>query len=153
MGFLEIIRHSIAPLNIENIVSKNRNRGNRGRTATCASTGVVPSCLCSLGILPSLPGSRLTVFFYRDANSALFLQLVDQSQRMNFISSNVYAFHLGRQNKILVLTRIELTAFALVGNRGYQPHHSGDTNWDPNSHLNAYHSHLNAYPTDKTRGS
>ena len=36
----------------------------------------LPSCLWSLRIFPSLPGSRLTIF-YRDASSAL-LQLVNQ---------------------------------------------------------------------------
>ena len=39
-------------------------------------TSSLPSCLWSLRIFPSLPGSRLTIF-YRDASSAL-LQLVNQ---------------------------------------------------------------------------
>ena len=39
-------------------------------------TSSLPSCLWSLGIFPSLPGSRLTIF-YRDASSVL-LQLVNQ---------------------------------------------------------------------------
>ena len=39
-------------------------------------TPSVPSCLWSQRIFPSLPGSRLTIF-YRDASSAL-LQLVNQ---------------------------------------------------------------------------
>ena len=38
--------------------------------------GLIPSCLWSLRIFPSLPGSRLTVF-YRDVSSAI-LQLVNQ---------------------------------------------------------------------------
>ena len=40
-------------------------------------TSSLPSCLWSQRIFPSLPGSRLTIFFYRDASSAL-LQLVNQ---------------------------------------------------------------------------
>ena len=43
-------------------------------------TSSLPSCLWSLRIFPSLPGSRLTIF-YRDGSSAL-LQLVNQ--RLNF---------------------------------------------------------------------
>ena len=37
-------------------------------------TSSLPSCLWSLRILPTLPGSRLTVF-YRDASSSAILQL------------------------------------------------------------------------------
>ena len=37
----------------------------------------LPSCLWSQRIFPSLPGPRLTIFFYRDASSAL-LRLVNQ---------------------------------------------------------------------------
>ena len=43
-------------------------------------TSSLPSCLWSLRIFPSLPGSRLTIF-YRDASSAL-LQL--DNQWLNF---------------------------------------------------------------------
>ena len=45
-------------------------------------TSSLPSCLWSLRIFPSLPGSRLTIF-YRDASSAL-LQLVNQWLNFEF---------------------------------------------------------------------
>ena len=54
------------------------------------------SCLWSLRIFPSLPGSRLTNF-YRDASSAL-LQLVNQW--LNFTYSHSHAFSYGRKDTI-----------------------------------------------------
>ena len=59
-------------------------------------TSSLLSCLWSQRIFPSLPGSRLTIF-YRDASSAL-LQLVNQWS--NFTYSRTYnnAFRYGRKN-------------------------------------------------------
>ena len=57
-------------------------------------TSSLPSCLWSLRIFPSLPGSRLTIV-YRDASSAI-LQLVNQW--LNFTYSRSYAFRYGRKN-------------------------------------------------------
>ena len=71
----------------------------------------LPSCLWSLRIFPSLPGSRLTIF-YRDASSAL-LQLVNQC--LNFTYSRSHAFRYERKNTNPTLVRIELTASALAG--------------------------------------
>ena len=51
-------------------------------------------CLWSLRIFPSLPGSRLTIF-YRDASSALFLQLINQW--LNFTYSRSHAFRYERK--------------------------------------------------------
>ena len=55
---------------------------------------LIPSCLWSLRIFPSLPGSRLTIF-YHDASSAL-LQLVNQW--LNFTYSRSHAFRYERKN-------------------------------------------------------
>ena len=74
-------------------------------------TSSLPSCLWSLRIFPSLPGSRLT-FFYRDASSAL-LQLVNQW--LNFTYSRSHAFRYERKNTNPTLVRIELTTSALAG--------------------------------------
>ena len=74
-------------------------------------TSSLPSCLWSLRIFPSLPGSRLTIF-YRDASSAL-LQLVNQW--LNFTYSRSHAFRYGRKNTNPTLVRIELTTSALAG--------------------------------------
>ena len=57
-------------------------------------TSSLPSCLWSLRIFPSLPGSRLTIF-YRDASSAL-LQL--GNQWLNLTSSRSHAFRYERKN-------------------------------------------------------
>ena len=65
-------------------------------------TSSLPSCLLSLRIFPSLPGSRLTIF-YRDASSAL-LQLVNQW--LNFPYSRSHAFHYERKNTNSTLVRI-----------------------------------------------
>ena len=70
-------------------------------------TSSLPSCLWSLRIFPSLPGSRLTIF-YRDASSAL-LQLVNQW--LNFTYSRSHAFRYERKNTNPTLVRIELTTF------------------------------------------
>ena len=74
-------------------------------------TSSLPSCLWSLRIFPSLPGSRLTIF-YRDSSSAL-LQLVNQW--LNFTYSRSHAFRYERKNTNPTLVRIELTTFALAG--------------------------------------
>ena len=74
-------------------------------------TSSLPSCLWSQRIFPSLPGSRLTMF-YRDASSAL-LQLVNQW--LNFAYSRSHAFRYGRKNTNPTLVRIELTISALAG--------------------------------------
>ena len=74
-------------------------------------TSSLPSCLWSLRIVSSLPGSRLTIF-YRDASSAL-LQLVNQW--LNFTYSRSHAFRYGRKNTNPTLVRIELTTSALAG--------------------------------------
>ena len=75
------------------------------------SISSLPSCLWSLRIFPSHPGSRLTIF-YRDASSAL-LQLVNQW--LNFTSSRSHAFRCERKNTNPTLVRIELTTSALAG--------------------------------------
>ena len=58
----------------------------------------LPSCLWSLKILPSFPGSRLTIF-YRDASSAI-LQLVNQ--RLNFTYSRSHATVAKERAQILL---------------------------------------------------
>ena len=68
-------------------------------------TSLLPSCLWSQRIFPSLPGSRLTGF-YRDASSAL-LQLVNQW--LNFTYSRSHVFRYERKN-----LRIELTTSVLA---------------------------------------
>ena len=64
-----------------------------GYTCMLSLTSSLPSCLWSLRVFPSLPGSRLTVF-YRDASSAL-LQLVNQW--FNFTYSRSHAFRYKRK--------------------------------------------------------
>ena len=84
-------------------------------------TSSLPSCLWSLRIFPSLPGSRLTIF-YRDASSAL-LQLVNQW--LNFTYSRSHAFRYERKNTNPTLVRIELTTSALTSRcAGYLLDHS-----------------------------
>ena len=73
-------------------------------------TSSLPSCLWSQRIFPSLPGSRLTIF-YRDASSAL-LQLVNQW--LNFTYSRSHAFRYERKNTNPTLVRIELTTSVLA---------------------------------------
>ena len=86
-------------------------------------TSSLPSCLWSLRIFPSLPGSRLTNF-YRDASSALS-QLVNQW--LNFTFSRSHAFRYERKNTKPTLARIELTTSALPSRcAGYLLDHSGD---------------------------
>ena len=78
---------------------------------TCSRwTSSLPSCLWSQRIFPSLPGSRLTIF-YRDASSAL-LQLVNQW--LNFTYSRSNAFRYERKNTNPTLVRIELTTSVLA---------------------------------------
>ena len=74
-------------------------------------TSSLPSRLWSHRIFPSLPGSRLTIF-YRDGSLAL-LQLVNQW--LNFTYSRSHAFRYERKNTNLTLVRIELTTSALAG--------------------------------------
>ena len=71
----------------------------------------LPSCLWSQRIFPSLPVSRL-IIFYRDASSAL-LQLVNLW--LNFTYSLSHAFRYERKNTNPTLVRIEPTSFALAG--------------------------------------
>ena len=73
-------------------------------------TSSLPSRLRSLRIFPSLPGSRLTIF-YRDASSAP-LQLVNQW--LDFTLSRSNAFRYERKNTNPTLVRIELTTSALL---------------------------------------
>ena len=73
-------------------------------------TSSLPSCLWSQRIFPSLPGSRLTIF-YRDASPAL-LQLVNQW--LNFTYSRSHAFRYERKNTNPTLVRIELTTSVLA---------------------------------------
>ena len=73
--------------------------------------GIIPPCLGSLRIVPSLPGSRLTSY-YRYASSA-FLQLVNQW--LNFTYSRSHAFRYERKNTNPTLVRIELATSALAG--------------------------------------
>ena len=73
-------------------------------------TSSLPSCLWPQRIFPSLPGSRLTIF-YRDASSAL-LQLVNQW--LNFTYSRSHAFRYERKNTNPTLVRIELTTSVLA---------------------------------------
>ena len=74
-------------------------------------TSSLPSCLRSLTIFPSLPGSRLTTF-YRDASSVI-LQVVNQW--LNFTYSCSHAFRYERKNTNPILVRIELTTSVLAG--------------------------------------
>ena len=74
-------------------------------------TSSLPPCLWSPRIFPSLPGSRLTIF-YRDASSAL-LQLVNHW--LNFTYSRSHAFRYERKITNPTLVRIELTTSALAG--------------------------------------
>ena len=76
-----------------------------------AFSSSLPSCLRSLGTFPSLPGSRLTIF-YRDASSAL-LQLVNQW--LNLLPHVLMPSVTEERTQILLLTRIELTTSALAG--------------------------------------
>ena len=73
-------------------------------------TSSLPSCLWSLRIFPSVPGSRLTIF-YRDVISA-FLQLV--KQWLNFTYSRSHAFRYERKNTNPTSVRIKLTTSALL---------------------------------------
>ena len=74
-------------------------------------TSSLPSCMWSLRIFSSLPGSGLTIS-YDDAISAL-LQLVNQW--LNFTYSRSHAFRYERKNTNPTLVRIELTTSALAG--------------------------------------
>ena len=74
-------------------------------------TSSLPSCLWSQRIFPSLPGSRLTIF-YCDASSAL-VQLVNQW--LNFTYSRSHAFRYERKNTNPTFIRIELKTSALAG--------------------------------------
>ena len=90
-------------------------------------TSSLPSCLCSLRNSPCLPGSRLTIFFYRDASSAI-LQLVNQG--LNFTFSRSHAFRYGRKNTNPTLGKNRTPDFRTINIRcaGYLLliDHSGD---------------------------
>ena len=73
-------------------------------------TSSLPSYLWLQRIFPSLPNSRLTIF-YRDASSAL-LQLVNQW--LNFTYARSHAFRYERKNTNPTLVRIELTTSVLA---------------------------------------
>ena len=84
----------------------------------------LPSCLWSLRIFPSLPGSRLTIF-YRDASSAL-LQL--SNQWLNFTYSRSHAFRYERKNTKSYFGKNRTHDFRTINRRcaGYLLDHSGD---------------------------
>ena len=84
--------------------------GPAGVTQEKGHTSSLPSCLWSQRIFPSLPGSRLPIF-YRDASSVL-LQLVNQW--LNFTYSRSHAFRYERKNTNPTLVRIELTTSVLA---------------------------------------
>ena len=72
-----------------------------------------PAC-GHLRIFPSLPCSRLTIF-YRDASSAL-LQLLKSILIVDFLLTPVIALSVTAERiPVLVFTRIELTPSALLG--------------------------------------
>ena len=75
-------------------------------------TSSLPSCLWSQRIFPSLPGSRLTIFFYRDASSAL-LQLVNQWLNFTYSRSHAFRYERKNTNPTRYLVRIELTTSVL----------------------------------------
>ena len=85
-------------------------------------TSSLPSCLWSQRIFPSLPGSRLTLF-YRDASSAL-LQLVNQW--LNFTYSRSHAFRTKERTQIL-LGKNRTHDFRTSRCAGYLLVHSGDS--------------------------
>ena len=75
-------------------------------------TSSLPSCLWSLRMFPSLPGSRLTIS-YRDASSAL-LQLVNQLLNFTYSRSDAFRYERKRKNTNSTLVTIELTTSALA---------------------------------------
>ena len=81
----------------------------------------LPSCLWSLRIFPSLPGSRLTIF-YRDASSA-FLQLVNLW--LNFTYSRSHAFRYERKNTNPTFGKNRTHDFRTSRCAGYLLDHSG----------------------------
>ena len=81
----------------------------------------LPTWLWSLRIFPSLPGSCLTIF-YRDASSALLLQLVNQWLNFTYYSRS-HVFRYERKNTNPTLVRIELMTSRCAA---YLLDHSGD---------------------------
>ena len=95
----------------------NRHAGTPNETKTKRRayvrwTSSLPSCLKTLRIFPSLPGSRPTIL-YLDTGSA-FLQIVNQWLNFTCSRSHVY-FRYERKNTNPTLVRIELTTSALAG--------------------------------------
>ena len=78
-------------------------------------TATMPSCLWSLRIFPSLPCSRL-VIFYRDASAALFTPR-QPIQWLDFTYSRSHAFRYGSQNKNHDFHKDRTQTSALVGTR------------------------------------
>ena len=84
-------------------------------------TSSLPSCLWSLRIFPSLPGSRLTIF-YRDASSAL-LQLVNQWLNFTYLRSHAFRYERKNTNPTLVNRTHDFRTSRCTG---YLLDHSGD---------------------------
>ena len=61
-------------------------------------TSSLPSCLWPQRMFPSLPGSRLTIF-YRGASSAHFLPLVNQWLNFTYSRSHACRYELPLRNK------------------------------------------------------
>ena len=86
-------------------------------------TSSLPSCLWSLSIFPSLPGSRLTIF-YRDGSSAR-LQLVNQWLNFTYYSSHAFRYERNNTNPTL-LGKNRTHDFRTSRCAGYLLDHSGD---------------------------
>ena len=93
----------------------------------CRWASSLPSRLWSLRIFPALPGSRLTIFFYRDASSAL-LQLV--SQWLNFTYSRSHSFRYERKNTKSYFGKNRTHDFRTSRCAGYLLDHSGEETVD-----------------------
>ena len=85
-------------------------------------TSSLPSCLWTQRIFPSLPGSRLTIF-YHDASSAL-LQLVNQW--LNFTYSRSHAFRYEKKNTNPTFGKNRTHDFRTSRCAAYLLDHSGD---------------------------
>ena len=86
-------------------------------------TSSLPSCLWSLRIFPSLPGSRLTIF-YRDASSAL-LQLVNQWLSFTYLPT-FPRFPLRKKEHKSYFDKNRTHDFRTSRCAGYLLDHSGD---------------------------
>ena len=85
-------------------------------------TSSLPSCLWSLRIFPSLPGSRLTIF-YRDASSAL-LQLVKPMVEFYLLTFPRFPFRKKEHKSYFGKNRTH--DFRTSRGAGYLLDHSGD---------------------------